>query len=305
VDAQLERELTLDVAQGWRLAGALGTVERAATRDGTLTGLLAAYLHEQFQAIVQGDAELRRGADVVHPTRVATRRFRSVLRIFGDLFDEPVAAALDAELAWYAERLGAARDVQVMRAHLLDQVAALSDEVRADGIGAHIRAALDVDEHQARGELLAALASDRYATLLSDAGAFVVDVAALRIGKEKHVARYVQRADRKARRRLRAAAVEPVHDEQMHRARKAAKRARYTAELAVPVLGKRAKRVAKRAKRTQTELGVLQDAVVTAHYLAGIAQADGLVCFGVGVLWQREQERAERARRTGRRFARR
>ena len=49
---------------------------------------------------------LRLGLDPVHTTRVATRRLRSTLRVFGELFDSAAAERLDGELAWYAQLLG-------------------------------------------------------------------------------------------------------------------------------------------------------------------------------------------------------
>ncbi|WP_369332970.1 CHAD domain-containing protein [Mycolicibacterium vulneris] len=76
-----------------------------------------------------------------------------------------------------------------------------------------------------------------------------------------------RRAQRKADRRL-AAALDSEDAAMLHRARKAAKRARYAAELCQS-LGKpnRATRTIKRYKRIQSTLGVHQDAVVAAEAL--------------------------------------
>jgi CHAD domain-containing protein len=60
-------------------------------------------------------------------------------------------------------------------------------------------------------------------------------------------------------------------DEAMHEARKKAKRLRYAAETASPVLGKPAKRLARRAKRVQQELGVRQDTVLSRKVLRDLA----------------------------------
>jgi CHAD domain-containing protein len=214
------------------------------------------------------------------------------------------ASALDTELAWYAERLGALRDVQVLREHLRDEVAALPAEARSDALRPHLEAALAHDEEQARGELRAVLASDRYAALLREVRRFVEDEPARLTQPARRARRYVRAARRKQANRLRAAAVEPVRDDRLHRARKAAKRARYAAELAEPVLGKQARRMVKRNKRLQDELGALQDAIVASHYVIGLANVDGQVAFGLGALWQAEQARADRARRVARKRAR-
>ncbi len=53
----------------------------------------------------------------------------------------------------------------------------------------------------------------------------------------------------------------------LHDARKVVKRARYAVEPLRPVYGKRAKRLTKRLKQLQSELGQLQDTVITRDYL--------------------------------------
>src|SRR5262249_41638022 len=82
-------------------------IESTESRDtATLSGLVGNYLDAQDDAIVRGDIELRRSGNAVHSTRVGTRRYRSVLRELGGLFDTDRAAALDRELAWFAGELG-------------------------------------------------------------------------------------------------------------------------------------------------------------------------------------------------------
>src|SRR5581483_1600756 len=95
-------------ASSSKLARALDTGQPAAA------GPLAAYLLEQQRALLAGDLALRRGDEtVIHKTRVASRRFRSTLRVFGTLLDRAAAARLDEELRWYAGLLGEVRDRQV------------------------------------------------------------------------------------------------------------------------------------------------------------------------------------------------
>jgi CHAD domain-containing protein len=263
--------------------------------EGSLAALVSRYLREQHRAMVRGDIELRRGADLVHKTRVATRRFRSVLRVF-DLFDPERAARLDAELKWYADALGRERDLQVMRRHLLEAVEELPDEVR-EATADRLAARFESDERAARQELLEVLESDRYRAMLATVRAFVEDAPDGSDRPAKKVRRYVRAAHRKAAKRLASAAVPPQSDERTHRARKAAKRARYTAELATPALGNQAADRAGRQEDVQDELGELQDAIVAAGYLKRISDfADGPAGFGLGVLWQGELDRAERVR---------
>jgi CHAD domain-containing protein len=81
----------------------------------------------------------------------------------------------------------------------------------------------------------------------------------------------------------------------LHDTRKAAKRLRYGAESATPVLGRRAKRLATRAKRVQELLGEHQDTVVARLTLrelgaqAYVANENG---FTFGRLHALEQARA-------------
>ena len=62
--------------------------------------VVRAYIVEQQRVILAGDLTLRRDNDsAIHKTRVATRRLRSTLRVFGSLFDEASAAAFEVSCA--------------------------------------------------------------------------------------------------------------------------------------------------------------------------------------------------------------
>lgn len=83
-----------------------------------------------------------------------------------------------------------------------------------------------------------------------------------------------------------------------HETRKAAKRARYAAELAAPVLGKPAEETVKNAKRIQEVLGGYQDGVIAMERLsASVGRARGAAeAFTLGVLYGLEHGEAESAR---------
>ena len=51
----------------------------------------------------------------IHQSRVALRRIRSNVRTFRLLVDPAWGTSLRAELAWYGDRLGQARDLHIMR----------------------------------------------------------------------------------------------------------------------------------------------------------------------------------------------
>ncbi|MEU1024161.1 CHAD domain-containing protein, partial [Streptomyces sp. NPDC005904] len=84
-------------------------------------------------------------------------------------------------------------------------------------------------------------------------------------------------------------------DRALHAARKAAKRARYAGEAAVPALGRPAQRFAKRMKAVQSVLGDHQDSVVAREALRALAvQAHlaGESAFTWGLLFGQEEAAA-------------
>lgn len=289
---------------GSKVARAIGADVRGVVDGGSLEALLHSYLSAQYAAVIAGDIGLRRGGDVVHPTRVATRRFRSVLRVCADLFDEPRAVALDAELKWYAQALGRLRDVQVLRAHLADAVDRMRDESLAQRVTIHLDGHLAMDEDIARSALDAVMDSRRYAALLDELRAWIEEIPVPSGRPEAAVRTYLRSAERTLRRRMRAAGRRSSRDDTMHRARKAAKRARYIAELAAPVVGKRADKQIARTKKLQDSFGTLQDAIVATEFLQRAARdAESEVAFAIGLLWRVEDDEARRARKVARKRA--
>jgi CHAD domain-containing protein len=298
---------------GWETTERTAAADVAPDEPGfveeSLAGLIRSFLVTQYREIISGDEQLRSGRDAIHPTRVATRRTRSVLRVFADLFEPEAAQSLDAELAWYAQALGRVRDVQVMRAHLMDAMHELPDDVVFGPVAASLWRTFDRDEHAARDALDEVLASDRYALLLLELRAWIDTEPFGTLRPASDVRTYLRAAERTVDRKLRHAAAHADDDERMHSARKAAKRARYVAELAQPVAGKRARRMVKRSRKLQDKLGSLQDAVVAVEFLrragAEIGVRPGENGFTVGVLWAREQARVDRERKRARRGVRR
>jgi CHAD domain-containing protein len=115
-----------------------------------------------------------------------------------------------------------------------------------------------------------------------------------------------QKAQRKADRRL-TAALSDGDDAMLHRARKAAKRARYAAELCKHVgASTQTKRTVKHYKRFQSVLGDYQDTVVASGALSRIALAAGTTVgengFTFGLLFAREQRIAHECRRRARKL---
>jgi len=267
--------------------------------DNPATQALSSYLTEQIDNIFDGDLALRRGSDPIHDTRVAIRRLRSTLRVFGKLLDRPATGHVDGELKWFAGLLGEVRDCQVQRRRFQAALAELPAELVLGPVANRINTGLQSDQLQARKVVADAMNSQRYLDLLATLQRWRTDPPLTSPPTLKALAKRARRAERKADRRL-AEAISAGDDAMLHRARKAAKRARYAAELRVPV-DKRAKETAKHYKQFQRVLGDHQDSVVATATLRRLAIAAGTTAgengFTYGVLYAREQRAAEDARR--------
>lgn len=211
--------------------------------------------------------------DSVHKMRVSVRRIRSILRTHGRLVDPARVRALDGELKWLADALGEVRDLEVQSARFRRRLADLP--------GAHQNPAwllgLAAEEHRARDRVRETLLTRRYYDLLDGVDAFIatppLNERAARSAK-KETPKVVARSWRKMMRRYDQALRLPAGQERdvaLHRTRKAAKRARYTAE-AASSLGASAAKLARRAERLQDILGAYQDSVVAAEQLAATVE---------------------------------
>jgi CHAD domain-containing protein len=269
-----------------------------AIQSGTVGELVAAYLGAQCDVLANNDVGLRIGAPEVHQTRVAARRLRSTLRTFGDVIDAAAAEDLNNELAWYANLLGQVRDREVLSSRLSELIADLPvDHVRGP-VEAEITKTLATERDDATQRLNRAMRTRRYQHLMqmlrSWKTAPPLDDAA--DAGDKTAATYVEKARRQADKRLRKADDDV---ERLHRARKAAKRLRYAAELVEPA-DKQMKRIARDAKELQTLLGEHQDCTVAAEFLARLSSAgNGEIvesAFTYGVLMANELYRAAEIR---------
>ncbi|HUR23799.1 MAG TPA: CYTH and CHAD domain-containing protein [Acidimicrobiales bacterium] len=237
--------------------------------------------------IMRHDPGVRIGDDPedVHQARVGTRRLRSDLRTFGDLLDEEWLASLRDELRWLAGALGQVRDDDVLIDRLRRQAATLPEP--DTGALAPIFRRLAMERDQARAELLEAFESPRYVALLER----LVDAArqpqcrkAADAPAEDAVPALVARPWRKLRKAVDALPADPP-DADLHQVRILAKRTRYAAEAAAPLVGKKAKAFASAVAELQEVLGDHQDAVVAEVWLrSAVEGADAAVCLAAGEL---------------------
>lgn len=274
-------------------------------RPTPVSSVVTDYLRGQHAELVAGDVALRQGRDAIHATRVATRRIRAILRVFGPLFDQRRSTRLDSELSWYAGLLGNVRDRQVQRTRFAAALHELPDDMVVDSVADDIDEWLRTEQDGYSRELRAALDSTRYVQLLSDVRAWAQAPPFIEgaCAPPSVLKRLVRKARRTADKRLsRAAAAvqsgddEPHVDAALHRARKAAKRARYAVELTAPI-GKHPKKIIKRYRARQDLLGEHQDAVVAGHLLRDHASR-GVTPppFTYGLLYTREESIAQKTR---------
>ena len=261
------------------------------------------YVGEQIGAIVAGDIGLRRGQDPIHDTRVAMRRLRSTLRVFGKVLDGAKVDGLEDELKWFAGLLGEVRDCQVQQKRFDDALDQLPDELVLGPVRTRVRQDLQAVELPARAEVREAMDSPRYLAILATLREWRDEPPLIPGTTAAEVQKAARKAGRKADKRLAAALNDDDSaDAMLHRARKASKRARYAAELSQGLDGsKKTKRTVKRYKEFQSVLGDHQDTVVASDILRrmgiGAGTTDGENGFTFGLLFARERGIAEACRR--------
>ena len=239
--------------------------------------VLLAHLRQQVAQVQAQDLPVRLDTpDSVHKMRVATRRLRSALTTFKLLFDPDVTRPLREELRWLAGELGAARDAEVMRDRVSD---AVEDESHHLAVHAETDARAELAEayRAAHDRVLAELDGDRYHQILVALRA-LVDQPPLRKRAGRRAGKVlpplVARSFDRVRGLVDEAATRPPgaeRDEQMHDARKAAKKARYAGETVAPVFGKDATRFAAAMEEVQEALGEHQDSLLTRARLRTLA----------------------------------
>jgi CHAD domain-containing protein len=259
-----------------------------------------AAIARSVERIVSNDPRTRLGeVEPLHQMRVGARRLRSDLRTFGPLVEREWANGLREELRWLGGVLGEVRDLDVLLQRLHGE---------ARDLGGSLEPLFEVLEGRrarSRAALRTALDSARYLELLDRlveaAGNPALKPAAGRPAKEAlpPLARRSWKRLRKEARKLGPGSA----DEDFHRARVLAKRARYAAEAIAPALGAKrgraADRFAGRAADIQDVLGELQDSAVAGNTVLGVARerpGDGAFNLAAGRLVERELQRGKLAR---------
>jgi CHAD domain-containing protein len=269
----------------------------------TTRAVVGSALASAASSIGARDRGLRQYGDPedVHQARIALRRLRAELRTLRPVLVRSWVEELNTELKWLAGVLGEIRDADVwleqLDAHVLRMPAADIPAGRA--LIGRLRQERDV----ARGRLSEALASDRYRALVAQ----IADGSTDPPMKEGD-----PRSDAPARtvlpglvarrwRQLRQGVAElddDPSDEALHEIRKRAKKLRYGAEAAAPVLGHQAARLAKVAHDMQDTLGEIHDAAEMERWLRHQVLETGSLttALAAGEIVERQRQRHDRYR---------
>jgi CHAD domain-containing protein len=279
--------------------------KRKKNREPSARDVVLAALHGQVDALRDADLAVRTGqAEAVHDVRVACRRLRSILAAFRPVLDRSATDPLRSELRRLAEQLSDTRDAEVALAHLRGLVAAQPPELVPGPVAARLQQRAIQEEGRGAERARRTLGDAGYLRLLDDLHALLADPPeGARAGDPAgDVLRdAVRRTSRRLLHRIddarQASPADRAHA--LHEVRKAAKRVRYTAEVAVPVLGGRAAALVSCAEQVQDVLGAHQDTEVTRAWcerLGREAFAAGENPWTFGRLHALEEARARRAR---------
>jgi CHAD domain-containing protein len=241
--------------------------------------VLAHYLGK----LLEQEEPVRKGEDneAIHDMRVASRRLRSALDIFGDYYQKVTLKWYRKELRRIARALGEVRDLDVMRSKAKDHAETLREEERQG-----LQPLLDdwqVQLDEARTDLLHELDSRRYARFLNEFARFVLtpDQDAISLDDDdpsphlvQHVAPHLIYERFTTVRAYERILNHPSLDT-LHALRIDAKRLRYILEAFEEVLGSQAKAVIGALKALQDHLGDLQDARVASSIMYDFVQDAG------------------------------
>jgi CHAD domain-containing protein len=259
----------------------------------------------QLDALRDADLMIRTGQeDAVHKFRVACRRLRSILAAFRPVLDRTATDPLRDELRWLGEQLSDARDGEVALAHLSELVAAQPPELVPGPVAARLQQSRLKEELRGGEDAARTIADPRYLRLVDALHALVADPPlAEKAGEpsEDVLRAAVRRSGRRLLHRIddarQASPDGAAHA--LHESRNAAKRVRYTAEVAAGPLGAPAKALVDCMEHVQDVLGDHQDTEITQMWcerLGREAFAAGENPFAFGRLHALEQARADAAR---------
>lgn len=246
------------VAHGMTAAAAFQSIAR-----GCITHLA---INEEC-LLASGDAE------AVHQIRVALRRLRSAMSLFGALIAGPEADALKDELRWLLQQLGPARDTDVFLSEIIEPVVTVFS---GEPALAALHAAYATEKAEHYRVAYAALNDPRFTTLLLELGRWLesgawlagLEDTAAPVAQpiESLAASLLERRDKKLRKAARKFA--KLSAEERHAVRILGKKLRYALEFFAPLYpDKRCRKAQAALAELQERLGVLNDIAVAERRL--------------------------------------
>ena len=225
-------------------------------------------------------ARLNLHIEGVHQCRIALRRLRSAFKIYRPLLRRKRIAPIDEEVRWLGRILGAARDLDVLQAELLEPaIAALGEEKQLAPLMATLAAKKEPRPTAAwprpwtsarYRHLLIALCALGHADDLSKAGEGT--------GLDQPLLELASAALTRAHERLlkRGRGFEELSKPERHEVRIALKRLRYALDFFSDIFeGERKKKFVKKLTRLQDDLGRMNDVAVAETMLARLVGVDG------------------------------
>jgi len=247
--------------------------------DDPISETMRKIMYFQFQHMLFHEAGTKLGENIeeLHDMRVATRRMRAALQIFGDYLDEETWASFEKGLRRTGRVLGAGRDLDVFWEKTQRYLDTLPPE-RQDEL-APLQAVWSTARGQARERLLAYFESKRYRKFKESFSEFLEtpskaaspdlngsgEIKPRRLRHIAPVILYQRLAAMNAFEEWMSGPDIPLA--RLHQLRIASKGLRYSLEFLEEVLGAEAKGLIKEMKGLQDHLGDLQDAVVASNLL--------------------------------------
>ena len=235
----------------------------------------------------------------MHQVRVAARRLRSAVSLFGAYISAIKPKETDDRLKWLGQQAGAVRDLDVLEKLLQKRVKKLEAQVRQDlePLFEEIR----VRRAKAAQTLASALASRRYKELVARLSAPIAittqgDAAFGSVAVELFAP--MLKATMRAGDKMHE---EPTVDD-LHRLRKRAKGSRYALETMLAIDEKQLGDLLKDLEDLQDLVGVYHDAVVTVAWIKEFVASRELpvnVAFACGALSQAVARNESKLKRRG------
>jgi len=271
-------------------------------------------------ALAQGDAES------VHQMRVAARRLRAAISLFGPLLEDGESQAIKQQLRWLQQQLGPTREYDV----LIRDTAALKNDDASENAEAFAELLATLRERRAveLARAQQAVASERYRQLVLDTTRWLIggrwlstaDKAARR-RRQKSLMPWSRRILQQRRRHLqkRLAKLSRLAPQERHALRISVKKLHYGMQFFASLFAERSARrkaFVKVLEQLQAQLGSLNDARThesLAHALlrsslpSGEPQLNGEQAFALGLVNGRANAKIPKllrhAKRSGRRLA--